>query len=68
MKPETIEEEQQNWALKEEIWIQLRSDLSLKVAQSRPALCNPIDYTVHGILQIRDWAQVSHIAGRFFTS
>ena len=48
-------------------------------------LCNPIDYTVHGILQARilkwaafpfsrgssqpkDWTQVSHIAGRFFTS
>ena len=50
-----------------------------------PALCNPVDYTVHGILQARileweafllskgssqprDRTQVSHIAGRFFTS
>ena len=48
-------------------------------------LCNPMDYTVHGILQARilewvavpisrgssqrrDQTQVSHIAGRFFTS
>ena len=48
-------------------------------------LCNPIDNTVHGILQVRipewvaipfsrgssqlrDWTQVSHIAGGFFTS
>ena len=29
----------------------------MKVAQSRPALCNPMDYTVHGILQagILEW-------------
>ena len=25
----------------------------LKVAPSYPALCNPMDYTVHGILQAR---------------
>ena len=47
--------------------------------------CNPMDYTIHGILQAgilewvafpfsrgssqpRDWTQVSHIAGGFFTS
>ena len=31
--------------------------LCVKVAQSRPTLYNPMDYTVHGILQIRilDW-------------
>ena len=56
-----------------------------KVAQSCPTLCDPVDYTVHGILQARilkwvafpfsrwssqprDQTQVSHIAGRFFTS
>ena len=56
-----------------------------KVAQSCPTLCDPMDYTVHGILQARilewvafpfsrgssqprDQTQVSHIAGRFFTS
>ena len=57
----------------------------VKVAQSCPTLCKPMDYTVHGILQARtlEWVafpfsrgssqpsgqtQVSHIAGRFFTS
>ena len=59
--------------------------LKVKGAQSCPTLCNPMDYTVHEILQARilewvaipfsrgssqpkDQAQVSHIAGRFFTS
>ena len=57
----------------------------VKVIQSCPTLCNPMDYTVYGILQARilEWVafpfsrgssqprdriQVSHIAGRFFTS
>ena len=57
----------------------------VKVAQSCQTLCNPMNYTVHGILQARilewvafpfsrgssqprDRTQVSHIAGRFFTS
>ena len=57
----------------------------VKVAQSCPTLCNPVDYTVHGILQARilewvafpfsrgssqsrDWTQVSHTAGGFFSS
>ena len=57
----------------------------VKVTQSCLTLCDPMDYTVHGILQarilewvafpfsrrssqLRDWIQVSHIAGRFFTS
>ena len=57
----------------------------VKVAQSCLTLCNPMDYTVHGIpkarilervafpfsrrsSQPRDQTQVSHIAGRFFTS
>ena len=57
----------------------------VKVAQSCPTLFDPMDYTVHGILQARilewvaylfsrgssqprDRTQVSHIAGRFFTS
>ena len=58
-----------------------------KVAQLCPALCDPMDYRVHGNLQARilDWVaipipfcrgssqprdktQVSHTAGRFFTS
>jgi len=57
----------------------------VKVSQSCPTLCDPMDYTVLWILQtrilewvavpfargssrLRDWTQVSHIAGRFFTS
>ena len=57
----------------------------MKVTQLCPTLCDPVDYTVHGILQARilEWVaipfssgssqpreqtQVSHIAGRFFTS
>ena len=57
----------------------------VKVTQSCLTLCNPMDYTVHGIVQARlpewvafpfsrgssqsrDRTQVSHIAGRFFTS
>ena len=59
--------------------------MKVKVAQLCLTLCNPMDYTVHGILQARilecvafpfsrgssqarDRTQVSHIAGRFFTS
>ena len=57
----------------------------VKVTQSCPTLWDPIEYTVHGIVQARilewtafpffsgssqprDRTQVSHIAGRFFTS
>ena len=59
--------------------------LKVKVSQLCSTLCDPMDSTVHGILQarilewvafpfsggssqLRDWTQVSHIAGRFFTS
>ena len=59
--------------------------LKVKVIQLCPTLCDPMDFTIHGILQARilEWAafpfstsssqprdqtQVSHIAGRFFTS
>ena len=67
-------------------WINLfLSSIKVKVAQLCPTLCDPMDYTVHGILQARilewvafpfsmessqtrDWIQVSHTAGRFFTS
>ena len=30
-----------------------RSEEKVKVTQSYPTLCNPMDYTVHGILQAR---------------
>ena len=52
--------------------------LKVKVAQSSPTFCGPMDCTVHGILQAfpfsrgsfqpRDRTQVSSIASRFFTS
>ena len=59
--------------------------VKVKVTQSCLTLCDPMDYTAHGILQARilewvavpfsrgssqprDRTQVSHIAGRFFTS
>ena len=76
-----------------ELWVGLlghrvntnKIHVKVKVAQSCPTLCDPMDYTVHGILQARiqecvafpfsrgssqprDRTQVSHIAGRFFTS
>ena len=64
-----------------EVWLKVK----VKVAQLCLAVCDPKDYTVHGILQARilqwvafpfsrgssqprDRTQVSHIAGRFFTS
>ena len=60
-------------------------EVKVKVPQSFSALCDSVDCTVHGILQVRileciafsfsrgssqnkDLTQVSHIAGRFFTS
>ena len=63
----------------------IRWEKKVKVAQSCLTLCNPIDYTVDGILKARilqwiafpfsrgssqpkDQTEVSHIAGRFFTS
>ena len=52
--------------------------MKVKVAQLCLTLCDPVDYTVHGILSARtlewvtfplgDRTQVSHIAGGFFTS
>ena len=64
---------------------QLSMCVKMKVAQSCPTLCDPVDYTVYGILQARilewivipfsrgssqprNWTQVSHSAGGFFTS
>ena len=60
-------------------------NVKVKATQSYPTLCDPMDYTVHGILQARilervaapfnkgsfqprDRAQISCIAGGFFTS
>ena len=43
----------------------MKFQLKVKVAQSRPTLCNPMDNIVHGILQARilEW-----VAFRFFAS
>ena len=37
------------------IWINIRinSNMKVKVTQSCPTLCDPMDYTVHGILLAR---------------
>ena len=39
--------------------------VKVKVAQSCPTLCNPMDYTVHGILQARilEWVAVPFSRG-----
>ena len=62
----------------EELLVPSGKKVKLKAIQSCPTLCACTDYTVHGILQAfpfsrgssqpRDRTQVSHIAGRFFTS
>ena len=43
--------------------------MKVKVAQSCPTLCNPVDYTVHGILQARmlEWVSRSLLQGIFST-
>ena len=46
---------------------QLLHDLKMKVTQSCPTLCYPMDYTVHGILQARilEWISCSLLQGIF---
>ena len=36
-----------------QIEVFLKWKVKVKVSQSSPALCDPMDYTVHGILQAR---------------
>ena len=45
------------------------SAVTVKVTQSCPTLCNPMDYTVHGILQARilEWVSLSLLQGIFPT-
>ena len=45
------------------------TQVKVKVAQSCPSLCNPMDYTVHGILQARilEWVAFSFLRGIFPT-
>ena len=42
----------------------------VKVAQSCPTLCNPMDYTVHGILQARllEWVVAFPFSGKINTT
>ena len=40
------------------------SEVKVKVAQSCPTLCNPMDYTVHGILQARILEWVAFLFSR----
>ena len=42
-------------------------EMYVKVAQSCPTLCDPMDYTVHGILQARtlEWVAFSFSRGSF---
>ena len=41
--------------------------LKVKVTQSCPALCDPMDYTVHGVLQARilEWVVIPFSRGSF---
>ena len=43
------------------------NEVKAKVTQSSPALCNPMDYTVHGILQARilEWVAVPFSRGSY---
>ena len=43
----------------------VQSLVKVKVTQSCPALCDPMDYTVHGILQARilEWVAISFSRG-----
>ena len=43
----------------------MRSIVKVKAAQSCPTLCNPMDYTVHGVLQARilEWVAVPFSRG-----
>ena len=62
----------------------MEGSMKVNITQSRPTLGDPVDYVVQGVpqarilewvavpfsrsFQPRDRIQVSHIAGRFFTS
>ena len=73
------------FAISLKLTLYCKSTMKVKVTQSCPTLCNPMNHIVHGILQARilecvafpfsrgssqarDRTQVSHMAGRFFTS
>ena len=43
------------------------NEVKMKVAQSCPTVCNPMDYTVHGLLQARilEWVALPFSMGSF---
>ena len=47
----------------------VKNEVKVKVTQSCPTLCSPMDYTVHGILQPRilEWVAVPVPRGSFQT-
>ena len=47
--------------------LSVTKDVIVKVAQWCPSLCNPMDYTVHGILQARilEWIAFPFCRGSF---
>ena len=45
-------------------WLHFYVKVKVKVAQSCPTLRNPMDYTVHGILQARTCAWLGVVPGR----
>ena len=47
---------------------QFAKKVKVKVVQSCPTLCDPMDYTVHGILQVRllEWAAFPFSSGSFW--
>ena len=47
----------------------VKSEVKVKVVQSCPMLCDPMDYTVHGILQARilEWVVIPFSKGIFPT-
>ena len=45
-------------------YLQIEWKVKMKVAQSCPTLCNPMDYTVHGILQARILEWVAFVFSR----
>ena len=53
-----------SWKSKE-IYVGILICVYVKVAQSRPTLCSPMDYTVHGVLQARilKWVAIPYSRG-----
>ena len=56
-----------NWATRESLWKIALCTLKVKVAQSCLTLCNPMDYTFHGILRARilEWVAFLFSRGSF---